>query len=327
MHIRTFLKPLSFLPAILLMYMIFSFSAQEGDVSSSVSYKASCVLVKTADHVFDMGLDDYQISYFATKINGVTRKLAHMTEYFLLAIAVSFPLYVYGLRGILLMLLAGGFCVAFACGDEYHQSFVAGRSPSSKDVLIDSFGIFIGILIVRIVGWTGRMTLFRPIKEKQPDIPDQPFPRMSRKEQKRWKKQQKAMKKAGVPLSGSEFYSQGTGPYPYPGPYPQEPGSYPYGGSYPQDPGSYPYNGPYPQGPGSYPYNGPYPQESGSYPYNGPYPQGPESYPYGEPYPQGPGGYPYEPQPPQYMGRQEDHSSDELSDDMPLSHLLKPKNK
>lgn len=310
MRIRTFLKPFSFLPAILLMYIIFSFSAQEGDLSSSISYKASSILVKTADNLFDMGLDDYQISYFATKINGVTRKLAHMTEFFLLAIAVSFPLYVYGLRGILLMVLAGGFCIAFACGDEYHQSFVAGRSPSSRDVLIDSIGVFIGIIVVRIVGWTGRMTLFRPVKEKNEDMQPQQMPQMSRKEQKRWKKQMRAMEKSGMPYQN--------------GPYQNEP--------YPN--GTY-QNGPYQNGPYQ---NGPYPNapyQNGIYqnePYpNGPYQNGPYSNnpyqngPYG-PYPQGPGPYPYEPQAPQYMGKDEDHSSDELADDMPLSHLLKPRN-
>ena len=67
-----------------------------------------------------------------------------MTEYFALAIAVSFPLYVYGLHGILLMFLAGLICVGFACGDEFHQSFIAGRSPSSRDVCIDSVGVFLG---------------------------------------------------------------------------------------------------------------------------------------------------------------------------------------
>ena len=164
MRIRTFLKPFSFLPAILLMYIIFSFSAQEGDLSSSISYKASSILVKTADNLFDMGLDDYQISYFATKINGVTRKLAHMTEFFLLAIAVSFPLYVYGLRGILLMVLAGGFCIAFACGDEYHQSFVGGRTPAVKDVCIDSTGALIGILLVQAFCWS---VLNNPNKKKK----------------------------------------------------------------------------------------------------------------------------------------------------------------
>ena len=41
MKISTFFKPLSFIPALLIMYMIYSFSAQPGEVSSSASYKVS----------------------------------------------------------------------------------------------------------------------------------------------------------------------------------------------------------------------------------------------------------------------------------------------
>ena len=165
--LRTLLKPLSFLPALILMYMIFSFSAQPGDVSSQLSYKVSVKIVETADYIFDANLDYYQIDEWANKINFITRKLAHMTEYFALAIAVSFPLYVYGVHGILLMLIAGLICVGFACGDEYHQSFVMGRSPSMKDVCIDSVGIFFGIILVRMIGWTGRKTIFKPKQKKK----------------------------------------------------------------------------------------------------------------------------------------------------------------
>lgn len=165
--IRTLLKPLSFLPALMLMYMIYSFSAQPGDVSSQLSYKVSYKMVETVDYVFDGGHEEWQIAQWATKINFITRKLAHMGEYFALAVAVSFPLYVYGLHGILLMLVAGIICVGFACGDEYHQSLVAGRSPAVKDVCIDSFGVFWGIILVRIIGWTGRKTIFRPKKKKR----------------------------------------------------------------------------------------------------------------------------------------------------------------
>ncbi len=167
MSIKTFLKPLSFLPAIFLMYMIFSFSAQEGVQSASLSHEVSTVVVRGVNYVFDVGLDADQVDRYATKIEFVVRKLAHMTEYFLLAIAVSFPLYVYGLRGFLLMLTVGIICVGFAASDEYHQSFVAGRGPSIKDVGIDSFGVFWGIILVRIVGWTGRKTIFRSDPEQE----------------------------------------------------------------------------------------------------------------------------------------------------------------
>lgn len=160
--IRTLLKPLSFIPALLLMYMIFSFSSQPAEVSSQLSYKVSYKMVEAADYVFDAGLEEWQIGEWANKIHFITRKLAHMAEYFALAVAVSFPLYVCGLHGILLMLVAGIICVGFACGDEYHQAFVAGRGPSVKDVCIDSVGVFFGIIFVRIIGWTGRKTIFKP---------------------------------------------------------------------------------------------------------------------------------------------------------------------
>ena len=53
--IKTLLKPLSFLPALMLMYMIYSFSAQPGEVSSALSYKVSYKIVQTADYIFDGG--------------------------------------------------------------------------------------------------------------------------------------------------------------------------------------------------------------------------------------------------------------------------------
>ncbi len=161
------LKPLSFLPAILLMYIIFSFSGQEGSVSSQLSYRVSYQLVETGAKILNRDMDVWQIDEVAVRINGYVRKLAHMGEYFALAVAVAFPLYVYGLRGIWLILVAGAICVGFACTDEYHQSFVEGRTPSGRDVAIDSFGIFWGIILVRIVGWTGRMTIFRPFTKKK----------------------------------------------------------------------------------------------------------------------------------------------------------------
>ncbi len=161
------LKPLSFIPAILMMYVIFCFSAQDAAASSNLSYKVSYTVVEAGNVILDADLQPAEISSLATRFNGVIRKIAHMTEYFALAVAVSFPLYVYGLHGLPLMFVAGLFCVVFACGDEYHQSFVDGRSPAVRDVLIDSFGVFWGIVLVRIIGWTGRKTIFRPFSKKK----------------------------------------------------------------------------------------------------------------------------------------------------------------
>ena len=147
------LKPFSFLPALCMMYLIFSFSGQTGEASSSLSYDISHKIIVTADQVLDKNLSAERISYYTDRIHTPVRKAAHMTEYFILAICVSFPLYVYGLRGILLFLFAGFICVGFACTDELHQSFVAGREPSKRDVCIDSAGVFTGSLLVQFVCW------------------------------------------------------------------------------------------------------------------------------------------------------------------------------
>lgn len=147
------LRPFSFLPAILIMYAIFTLSGQPGETSADLSYKVSYKIVEIKNRLTDGYMDSYQLAYEAELIHPKVRKLAHMTEYFCLAVAVSFPFYVYGLRGIPLMLVAGVICVGFAGLDEYHQSFVAGRGPSKRDVAIDSIGIFFGIVAVRIFCW------------------------------------------------------------------------------------------------------------------------------------------------------------------------------
>lgn len=148
-----FLKPLSFLPALAMMCVIYGFSAQDGSASGNMSYQVSYKIVEIGNEILDKGLGEAQLAEYADQIGYPVRKLAHMTEYFLLAVAVSFPFYVYGLRGFPLMLVAGFICVAFAAGDEYHQSFVAGRGPSVKDVGIDSIGAFFGIMTVQIICW------------------------------------------------------------------------------------------------------------------------------------------------------------------------------
>ena len=43
--LRTILKPLSFVPALIMMYIIFSFSAQDGDMSGQLSYQASVKII------------------------------------------------------------------------------------------------------------------------------------------------------------------------------------------------------------------------------------------------------------------------------------------
>lgn len=82
------LKPFSFIPAILMMSMIFSFSSQNGTESSHLSEKVARGIFITIDHVMDRGWDDEKIQELADEYQYPVRKLAHMTEYCLLAICV-----------------------------------------------------------------------------------------------------------------------------------------------------------------------------------------------------------------------------------------------
>ena len=164
--LRYLLKPLSFLPALLMMYLIFNFSAQSGDVSGQLSGSVTEELVELCGELFDRDWSDQQILHYAGLLEHYVRKAAHVTEYFLLAVTVAFPLWVYRLRGWKLVLCAGLFCMGFAGLDEWHQSFVPGRSPALRDVFIDTAGSLAGIYATRLVCWIGRRTLFRPLSSE-----------------------------------------------------------------------------------------------------------------------------------------------------------------
>ena len=73
--IITLLKPLSFLPALLVMYMIFSFSAQNGTESGDLSFKVSVKLVEVGSEVLDMKLTDSEIQMYANKYHHYVRIL------------------------------------------------------------------------------------------------------------------------------------------------------------------------------------------------------------------------------------------------------------
>jgi VanZ family protein len=81
----------------------------------------------------------------------IFRKLGHVTGYALLT-----ALWWWALRGITArpLLIAVGIALVYACTDEFHQSFVHGRTGTPVDVGIDAIGMAIAALM--IVWWRGR---------------------------------------------------------------------------------------------------------------------------------------------------------------------------
>ncbi len=158
--LRYLLKPLSFVPGIVMMIVIFNFSSQNSVESAGLSREVCKYIVLIYNKICMKGMDNQSLNMMIEYIHPYVRKLAHFSEYALLAMSVSLPLYVYRLRGFWSAMFAMIFCVLFAMGDEWHQSFVSGRVSDPKDVLIDSLGVITGLIVIRIMCAIGRKTIF-----------------------------------------------------------------------------------------------------------------------------------------------------------------------
>ena len=131
-------RALPFLPVVLWMALIFSFSTlQEPRFASN----------GTADLVI--------------------KKVGHFTLYAVLALTLGFAfdrVLADGRRSSWPVRLAFGLAVLFAASDELHQAFTPTRDPSVIDVGIDSLGALAGVLVWHLVGrrWVGRARTHQP---------------------------------------------------------------------------------------------------------------------------------------------------------------------
>jgi VanZ family protein len=98
----------------------------------------------------------------------IIRKCAHFTEYFILSLLI-----LHGIRGdrremrlawifAVIVLVAG-----YASLDEFHQSFVPGRTAAVGDVLIDTSGGAAAQIIAALV------LLWGHVRQKQQDEKDE----------------------------------------------------------------------------------------------------------------------------------------------------------
>jgi VanZ family protein len=77
----------------------------------------------------------------------IGRKLGHITGYTLLTL-----LWAWTLRGVVRrpVLVAVSIALAYACTDEFHQTFVSGRNGTPVDVGIDAIGMAIAAALIRV---------------------------------------------------------------------------------------------------------------------------------------------------------------------------------
>ena len=151
----------SLLAVLLMMALIYWFSAQNADTSSGLSGGICMKLVRFADRIFGLGMDRESIRHFAELIETPLRKCSHFLEYLLLGMAVETHISIAETifsagrepgedsgRVRRIIFFSTLFCMLYACSDEFHQIFVPGRACRAADVLIDTAGALTGAVIV-----------------------------------------------------------------------------------------------------------------------------------------------------------------------------------
>ncbi len=141
-------KKMMWLPAILLMIVIFYFSNQPAEISADLSGGISYQVVSLAVSITGQNWSNEEIFLLAEKMDYPIRKLAHLTEYTLLGMTIALGV-IYGShwnkynrkRQYFLVQVIGSL---YAVSDEIHQLFVFGRAGRISDVLIDSVGVLVG---------------------------------------------------------------------------------------------------------------------------------------------------------------------------------------
>ena len=140
---KLYIKRIIFLILIIIwMGLIFSLSAQtatdSGDLSGGIIDK---ILNLFGKELADFDINEIDFMQF------IIRKCAHMCIYVILSVLVTIELLMYSIKKQ--YILSCIISVCYAISDEIHQYFVPGRSCEVRDVLIDTFGVIIGMLIVK----------------------------------------------------------------------------------------------------------------------------------------------------------------------------------
>ncbi len=118
------------------MTFIFSLSADNGVASEK---KSDSVIVKITETILHKKLTEEEKEKYIENSVWIVRKSTHFTLYFILGLLIISFLKEFGLskKSIIISIIV---VLLYACSDEVHQTFVAGRSGEVLDVLIDTVG-------------------------------------------------------------------------------------------------------------------------------------------------------------------------------------------
>ena len=137
----TIKKALPWVLVILWMALIFFLSHQPATQSSDLSAGLTEFIMDMIDKLAPNASFDFE------PFHHFIRKNAHFFAYLVLGVLLANALRGYKGRRIALAVL---ICVLYAMSDEFHQLFIPGRAGQVMDVVIDSAGAVVGILLYQI---------------------------------------------------------------------------------------------------------------------------------------------------------------------------------
>jgi VanZ family protein len=141
------------------MSFIFYMSSNNGEISHGQSTKVVNILenaqAKIENQAEDKTTNNKVQSNEKTTVQNtnennldhIIRKNAHGFMYMVLAILVSSAFFSYNKRGRNIIVYILFVCLFYAVTDEFHQSFVPGRTSLVSDILVDFTGAFVGLSI------------------------------------------------------------------------------------------------------------------------------------------------------------------------------------
>lgn len=133
--------------------LIFFMSSMDTNESNGKSKTIiNDVVEKSVETTNGLGITDKhpsknKMNQVIEKLNYPLRKDAHASEYFIFTILILTALKNSCVNGNKKFIIALVICFIYACTDEYHQTFVNGRTGQFSDTLIDTFGGFISCLM------------------------------------------------------------------------------------------------------------------------------------------------------------------------------------
>lgn len=133
---------------VICMITIFMFSSDDATKSTK---KSDGVIIQVSNFLVGTKLSKAQqekiIDYFVVPV----RKSAHFLIYMLLGMLLISFIYEFSFSNKRMFFLAIFLAFLYACSDEIHQLFVPGRSGQISDVLLDTVGASVGVLVYMFI--------------------------------------------------------------------------------------------------------------------------------------------------------------------------------